>query len=145
MFVKNCSVCPLYTFPALSKVFEKNRSLPEWNTFQLLHSRVGPLSYQQTLYKAGKVYQDTRSSLLCTFINYDRKFFQNIVPSIWSFSRCYQRLDSNPWPQGYKSFVLPTVLLLIVNPGLSFRGKYIWANVAAPLFWKGRRRKGIEG
>jgi hypothetical protein len=35
--------------PAKSNVFEQSRNLPEWGTFQVLHSRVGPWPYPQTI------------------------------------------------------------------------------------------------
>ncbi len=55
MLIKNWSTCPWQTFPALSNVCEKGRSLPKQSTCQVLKSRVGSWRYPPTLDQARKI------------------------------------------------------------------------------------------
>jgi hypothetical protein len=63
-------------------MFVAKRSLTNWRTFQMLHSRVGSWPCPQTIDWAGKACQvrlakDKHSNLLQKFVTYGRKKFYN--------------------------------------------------------------------
>jgi hypothetical protein len=62
-------------------VFVSKADLPEWSTFQVLHSTEDSWPYMQTFFRLERLARDKSSNLLGVLVNYDcKKIFIKLAP-----------------------------------------------------------------